>query len=162
MLPTSASNVVRRTLLRAAVVGSGIAAAFAAGLLVPLRALAGEWPKAAFEARDVATALEQAGVTNPATTENLLIRAPEIAENGAQVPIEITSNIPGTQRILIFVDKNPQPLAGTFEFMNGAEPFISTRIKMGETSNLRVVANAGGKYFMVSQEVKVTIGGCGE
>jgi len=154
--------MIRRTLLRAALAGSGLVAAFAAGLVAPLRALAGEWPKAAFEAQDVAAALKAAGITDPASTEDLQIRAPEIAENGAQVPIEITSAIPGTRRILIFVDKNPQPLAGSFEFMNGAEPFISTRIKMSETSTLRVVADAGGKHFMVMQEVKVTIGGCGE
>jgi sulfur-oxidizing protein SoxY len=91
-----------------------------------------------------------------------VIKAPEIAENGAQVPVEITSNLPGTRIIYIVVDKNPQPLAGTFEFMEGAEAFVSTRIKMGETSNLRVVAQSGGKFYMSVREVKVTIGGCGE
>ena len=62
---------------------------------------------------------------------------------------------------LIFVDKNPQPFAGSFEFKNGAEAFISTRIKMGETSNLRIVAHAGDNYYMIAKEIKVTIGGCG-
>ena len=77
------------------------------------------------------------------------------------MPIEVQSNIPDTRIIYIFVDKNPQPMAGSFELMSGAEPFVSTRIKMGETSNLRVVVQAGGKYFMVAREIKVTIGGCG-
>jgi len=153
---------MRRTILRAALAGCGIVAAMAAGLLAPLRALAGEWPKAAFETKDLETALKDVGVLDAAPTDKLTIRAPDIAENGAQVPIEITSEIPGTDRILILVDKNPNPLAGSFEFMNGAEPFISTRIKMGETSILRVIAHADGKDFMVTQEVKVTIGGCGE
>ena len=77
------------------------------------------------------------------------------------MPIEVQSNIADTRVLYLFVDKNPQPMAGTFEFMGGAQPFISTRIKMGETSNLRVIALAGGKYFMVAREIKVTIGGCG-
>lgn len=154
-------NSLRRHLLRAALTGSALAAALAAGLLAPLRALAGEWPKAAFDATDVDAAMSDVGIVDPATTEDILIKAPEIAENGAQVPIEVHSNIPDTRIMYIFVDKNPQPMAGSFEFMSGAQPFISTRIKMGETSNLRVVVQAGGKYFMVAREIKVTIGGCG-
>ena len=130
-------------------------------MLTPLRVLAGEWPKAAFDDTDVDAAMRDAGIVDPAATEDILIKAPEIAENGAQVPIEVQSNIPDTRIIYIFVDKNPQPMVGSFELMGGAEPFISTRIKMGETSNLRVVVQAGGKYFMVAREIKVTIGGCG-
>jgi sulfur-oxidizing protein SoxY len=92
---------------------------------------------------------------------DLIIRAPEIAENGAQVPIEVVSKIPGTRVLYLFVDKNPQPFVGSFEFLEGAEPFISTRIKMGETSDLRVVVRAGGKAYVALREIKVTIGGCG-
>jgi sulfur-oxidizing protein SoxY len=154
-------NSLRRHLLRAGLAGSALAAALAAGLLTPLRVLAGEWPKAAFDATDLEAAMRDAGIVAPAPTEDILIKAPEIAENGAQVPIEVQSNIPDTRILYIFVDKNPQPMAGSFELMSGAEPFISTRIKMGETSNLRVVVQAGGKYFMVAREIKVTIGGCG-
>jgi sulfur-oxidizing protein SoxY len=73
----------------------------------------------------------------------------------------VQSTIPGTRVIYILVDKNPQPLAGSFELLSGAEPFISTRIKMGETSTLRAVVEADGKYFMAAREIKVTIGGCG-
>jgi len=136
------------------------AAAVAAGLIEPLRAVAGEWNKAAFDAREIGLALKAADVANATASADLIIRAPEIAENGAQVPIEVVSKIPGTQILYLFVDKNPQPFVGSFEFLEGAEPFISTRIKMGETSNVRVVARAGSKVYVALREVKVTIGGC--
>jgi sulfur-oxidizing protein SoxY len=154
-------NRRRRNLLGTTVAGGALAAALAAGLLRPSRTPAAEWPRAAFDATDVDKAMKDAGIDAPRETEDILIKAPEIAENGAQVPIEIQSNIPETRVIYVFVDKNPQPFAGSFEFMNGAEPFISTRIKMGETSNLRIVVRAGRQYFMVTREIKVTIGGCG-
>ncbi len=154
-------NRLRRHLLRAVLTGSAMSAALAAGLLAPLRALAGEWAQAAFDATDVDAAMSKAGIVNPAPSDGIVIKAPEIAENGAQVPIEVQSTISGTRVIYILVDKNPQPMAGSFELLSGAEPFISTRIKMGETSNLRVVVEAGGKYFMAAREIKVTIGGCG-
>jgi sulfur-oxidizing protein SoxY len=149
-------NQVRRLMLKAVLA----AAAVAAGLIEPLRAVAGEWNKAAFDAREIGLALKAADVANATASADLIIRAPEIAENGAQVPIEVVSKIPGTQILYLFVDKNPQPFVGSFEFLEGAEPFISTRIKMGETSNVRVVARAGSKVYVALREVKVTIGGC--
>jgi len=155
-------NRLRRHMLRIGLTGSAVAAGFAAGLFAPLRALAGEWAKAAFGATDVDAAMKGAGIVDPVTSEDIVIKAPEIAENGAQVPIEVRSEIPDTRIIFVFVDKNPEPMAGSFEFMGGAEPFISTRIKMAETSTLRIVAQAGGKYFMAMREIKVTIGGCGD
>jgi sulfur-oxidizing protein SoxY len=138
-----------------------LGAALLASALRPLRSWAREWDKAAFDARNVNDAVKSAGITNPTTSADIVIKAPEIAENGAQVPVDISSKVAGTDIVYIFVDKNPQPFVGSFDFMNGAEPFISTRIKMGETSNLRVVVRAGGKYFVATREIKVTIGGCG-
>ena len=138
-----------------------LAAALLAGVLRPLRTWARDWDKAAFDARNVNDALKSAGIVNPALSADIVIKAPEIAENGAQVPVDILSKVPGTDIVYIFVDKNPQPFVGSFDFMNGAEPFISTRIKMGETSNLRVVVRAGGRHFVATREIKVTIGGCG-
>jgi sulfur-oxidizing protein SoxY len=138
-----------------------LSGALAAGLLRPLRALAGEWNKAAFDAREVGRAIEVAGLADAAPSEDIVIKAPEIAENGAQVPVEVLSKLPGAQTIYLFVDKNPQPFVGSFEFLSGAEPFVATRIKMGETSNLRVVVRAAGRNYVALCEVKVTIGGCG-
>jgi sulfur-oxidizing protein SoxY len=86
---------------------------------------------------------------------------PEIAENGAQVPVTVLSKIPNTQSISIVIDKNPFPLSSTFEFSNGAETYVSTRLKMGQTSNVIALVKADGKSFTATKEVKVTIGGCG-
>ena len=77
------------------------------------------------------------------------------------VPVEITSNIPGTRSISVLIEKNPFPLAAQFDFMDGALPFVKLNVKMGETSDVRVVAEAGGKHYSASKEIKVTIGGCG-
>jgi sulfur-oxidizing protein SoxY len=138
-----------------------LAAALLCALLRPLQVAAAQWHKAAFDAKNVQDALKAAGVVNPAPSADILVKAPEIAENGAQVPIEISSAIPGTHNIRIFVDKNVQPYVASFDFKPGVEPFISTRIKMGETSILRVIVTAGGKQYIATREVKVTIGGCG-
>jgi sulfur-oxidizing protein SoxY len=140
---------------------AALAALAAGSLLRPLRALAEEWNRAAFETKDVNEAMQNAGVRDLIESEDIVVKAPEIAENGAQVPIEIESRISGTQSISIFVDKNVQPYVGTFTFRPGADPFVSTRIKMGDTSPLRVVVRAGDKQYVAVREVKVTIGGCG-
>jgi sulfur-oxidizing protein SoxY len=77
------------------------------------------------------------------------------------VPIEITSNVPGTTSIAVVIDKNPFPLASVFEFKEGALPFVRLNVKMGETSEVRVIAEAGGRRYAAATEIKVTIGGCG-
>lgn len=135
--------------------------ALAVVALAPLRALAAQWNKAAFDAKAIADSLRHIGAVNLAVTDQIDLKAPEIAENGAIVPLEIVSRIPGTQAIHILVEKNPQPLAASFEFIDGIEPFVATRIKMNESSPLRIVVKAGDRYFGIVREVKVTIGGCG-
>ena len=151
-------NGLRRVLLQR---GGAIAAAFAAGLLNPLAALAAAWNKDAFAAKSAADALKNIGADSPQQSADILIEAPQIAENGAVVPIEITSKIPGTTALAVLVDKNPYPLVAKFDFMQGALPFVKVNAKMGETSDVRVVATAGGKAFFATKEIKVTIGGCG-
>jgi len=137
-----------------------LATAVAAGLLSPARALAA-WNKGAFEAKSTLDAMRALGVANAEDSKAIDIRAPEIAENGAVVPIDITSNIPGTTAISVFIEKNPFPYTGTFDFSQGAVPYVHLRVKMGESSPVRVVVAAGGKYYTTAKEVKVTIGGCG-
>jgi sulfur-oxidizing protein SoxY len=144
-------NTFRRTLL----------GAFAAALLKPWAALAAAWNKDAFGAKNAADALKSIGAGAAAASKDIVIDAPQIAENGAVVPIEITSNIPGTRSISVIIEKNPFPLAGKFDFMEGALPFVKLNVKIGESSDVRVVAEAGGKHFAASREIKVTIGGCG-
>ena len=148
-------RAARRYVLRA------IALTLATAILRPLQLLAGGWNKAAFDARAVADALKVIGVTATEDSDKIVLNPLEIAENGALVPLVISSRIPGTEAIYILVDKNPQPLTAVFEFANGAEAFVATRIKMAETSGVRIMARAGGKFYATMREVKVTIGGCG-
>jgi sulfur-oxidizing protein SoxY len=150
----------RRVVLRGAGAGGALAAALATGLLKPGSAFAA-WNKNAFEAKTTADAMKALGVANAAESADILIRAPEIAENGAVVPIDVTSNIPGTTSISVFIDKNPFPYTGTFDVSQGALAFVHLRVKIGESSPVRVVVAAGGKHFTTAKEVKVTIGGCG-
>ena len=144
-------NTLRRTLLGAA----------AALLLKPFAALAAAWNKDAFGAKSAAEALKSLGAAGAQPSKDIVIEAPQIAENGAVVPIEIQSNIPGTSALAVLIEKNPFPLAGRFSFMEGALPFVKLNVKIGETSDVRVVAQAGERYYTASKEIKVTIGGCG-
>lgn len=151
-------NGVRRVLLQRA---GAIAAGLAAGLLNPIAALAATWNKDAFGAKSAADALKGIGAADASPSGDIVIEAPQIAENGAVVPIEVTSNIPGTTAIAVVIEKNPFPLAARFDFKDGALPFVKLNAKMGETSDVRVVATAGGKHYAATREIKVTIGGCG-
>jgi sulfur-oxidizing protein SoxY len=143
-------NRLRRTLLAAA----------AALLAKPFAALAA-WNENAFGAKTPQDALKALGAANPAASNDIVIEAPQIAENGAVVPIEITSNIPGTTSLAVVLDKNPFPLAAKFDFKEGALPYVKANVKMGETSDVRVVVTAGGRHHFATKEIKVTIGGCG-
>jgi len=155
------TNHLRRTILKGAGATGSLAALFAAGLLKPSQVLAAEWNKSAFEAKDLSAALASIGADAAAESKDIVIKAPDIAENGAVVPIDVSSNIAGTQSIAILVEKNPLPLTSSFDFANGALPQVAVRLKMGQTSNIKVVAKAGGKSYIATKEVKVTIGGCG-
>ena len=127
----------------------------------PWAALAAAWNKGAFGAKTLADALKGIGASGAAPSKDLVIEAPQIAENGAVVPIEITSNIPGTTSIAVLIDRNPFPLVAKFDFMEGALPYVKVNVKMGETSEVRSIAQAGGKSYMATKEIKVTVGGCG-
>ena len=151
-------NTLRRTLLRA---GGALAGALASGLLTPMRALAGAWNQSGFASKAVADALKSIDATTSVESPDILIKAPEIAENGAIVPIEVVSRIPNTRFIAILAEKNPFPLVGTFDLRNGAEGFVSTRVKLGESSLVRVIVKDDQRVYSASREVKVTIGGCG-
>jgi sulfur-oxidizing protein SoxY len=148
-------NRTRRSLLAWA---GGTAAAG----LVSLRATAAAWNKPGFEAKAANDAIKNLGASNLADSKDIAITAPDIAENGAVVPVAVTSRIPNTQTISIIAEKNPFPLAATFDVANGAEPYASVRIKLGQTSNVRaVVKTADGRFYTTAKEVKVTVGGCG-
>ena len=140
---------------------AGSAALGAAGLLKIGSAIAAPWNKPAFESKAVNDALKGLGAGSMAESRDIAITAPDIAENGAVVQIAVTSRIPNTQSISIVAEKNPFPLAATFDFASGVEPYAAVRIKMGETSNVRAVVKADGRFYTAAKEVKVTVGGCG-
>lgn len=154
-------DMIRRTVLKGAGATGVLAGLLAAGVLKPTLAYASDWNKAAFEAKDLDAAIKAIGADAVADHKDLVMKAPEIAENGAVVPIDVTSNIPNTSSIAIFVKMNPSPLAAQFEFSNGAAADVSVRLKVAQTSVIRAVAKADGKFFSTQKEVKVTVGGCG-
>lgn len=154
-------DVLRRAILKGAGATGALAAAAAAGLITPTAVQAADFNKAAFEAKTVPDALKALGAGAPADSKDIVLKAPDIAENGAVVPIEVTSNIPNTENIAVFADKNPVPLITSMDLPAGTEPYVSVRIKLGETSTVRAVVKAGGKYYATAKDVKVTVGGCG-
>jgi sulfur-oxidizing protein SoxY len=135
----------------------------AAGWLRSEDAAAAEnWNKNAFETKSMDETLKALGGSAPAQSKEItFFSTPDIAENGAVVPIGITSNVPKTESIAILVEKNPNMLAAVFDIPPGTEPSLSTRIKMGQTSNVFALVKADGKYYVASKEIKVTLGGCG-
>jgi len=151
----------RRTFLKGTVATSALAVAAGAGLLRSGQALAAEWPKAAFEAGDVAAAGKAAFGSDGATSKDIKIKAPLQAENGAVVPVKVETSLADVKSIAIFVAKNPKPLATKVDFSGDSVGYYSTRVKMGKTSDVIVYVNSGGKILKASAMVKVTVGGCG-
>ena len=138
-----------------------MAALAAAGVLRPGALLAQDWNKAAFETKSLKDAMRSLGAESPAASDAIAIKAPEIAENGAVVPVAIESGLPNTESISLFIEKNPQPLAASFGIPAGTEPSVSTRVKMGESSDVYALVKADGKFFVAKKEIKITLGGCG-
>lgn len=152
-------NHQRRTVLKGVGSAAVVGVAVTAGLLKPTLAFAGD--RAAFDAKGMDAAMKALKAAGAADSKDITVKAPDIAENGAVVPVEITSRIAGTDSIAILAEKNATPMVGEYNLSNGAQGFISTRIKLANTSNVRAVVKAGGKLFTAAKEVKVTIGGCG-
>jgi sulfur-oxidizing protein SoxY len=154
-------DMIRRTVLKGAGATGMLAGLLAAGVLKPTLAYADDWNKAAFEAKDLDEAIKALGAGGAGDNKDLVMKAPEIAENGAVVPVDVTSNIPNTTSIAILVKMNPSPLSAYFEFANGAMADASVRLKVSQTSVIRAIAKADGKFYSTQKEVKVTVGGCG-
>ncbi len=154
-------DMIRRTVLKGTSATGVLAGLLAAGVLKPTLAYANDWNKAAFEAKDPDGALKAIGAQSGAAHKDLVMKAPDIAENGAVVPVDVTSNIPNPTSLSILVLKNASPLTSHFEFSNGAVADVAVRLKVGETSIIRAIAKADGKFYSAQKEVKVTVGGCG-
>jgi sulfur-oxidizing protein SoxY len=118
--------------------------------------------KAAFEAKSLAEVAKALGVAVPTASANIIIQAPDIAENGAVVPVGAATALPGVKQMLIVVEKNPTALIAVFNLSDSVDTSIATRTKMGQTSDVYVVAVMNdGKVLYAKKEVKVTLGGCG-
>ena len=151
----------RRTMLSRS---SAVAAMLiAVGALPTLaRAQAGAWNAAAFDARTLAEAMQALGAAAPTESRDVTVTGPDIAENGSVVPIGAASALPGVKRLLILIEKNPSILAAAFEVSDAIDASVSTRVKMGQSSNVFAVAMMNdGKVLYASKEINVTLGGCG-
>lgn len=147
----------REMLARSATVAGLLAAA---GML-PTAAQAA-WPQAAFETKTLADAVKALGGSAPVESKDVSITGPDIAENGAVVPVAVATTLPGVKRLLLLVEKNPNVLAGVFDLTDAVEANVTTRTKMGQSSNVYAVAMMGdGKVLYAVKEIKVTLGGCG-
>ena len=154
------TSMKRRIFLKGSLATGAIGIAASAGLLTPRASLAA-WSKEAFEAKDVNSALSGLfGSSDLAGSDKIKIKAPDIAENGAVVPVNVSSTGNATQ-LAVLVEKNPGTLAAQFFIPSGTIPNVTTRIKMGQTSNVYALAKIGDKWVMAVKEIKVTLGGCG-
>jgi sulfur-oxidizing protein SoxY len=141
-----------------------VAAMLAAAGLLPgiANAQAGGWNAAAFEAKNMADLMKALGAGAPVESRDVTVTGPDIAENGAVVPVGAATTLPGVKRLLLLVEKNPNMLTSMFEVTDAVEPNISTRVKMGQSSDVYAVAMMNdGKVLFAKKEVKVTLGGCG-
>ena len=120
------------------------------------------WPKKSFDIKDLTDSVKSVyGHNNLEESSKIKLKAPSIAENGAIVPINVSTTLENVDSIMLFVENNPQPLSSGYQLTELAEPSIGTRLKMGKTSNVMAAVKSGNKVYTSTQEVKVTIGGCG-
>jgi sulfur-oxidizing protein SoxY len=153
-------NNQRRKVLKS---GSGAAlltVLAAAGIIKPGMALA-DWNKSAFDAKSMADTLKALGAATPAESKDVQVTGPDIAENGAVVPVGVSSTLPNISMVAVLIEKNPNALAASFTLPEGTQANVQTRVKMGQTSNVYALVKSDGKFFMATKEIKVTLGGCG-
>ena len=154
-------NLLRRKFVKTATfVGAAVSVA-GTGVLLPQRVL-GAYAQAAFDAKDVSGALSASlGSDQHTASDAIKLKAPDIAENGAVVPVTVSSSMANVDAISIIAEANPGPLTSTYMLSSACVPFVSTRIKLAKTGNVLAVVKADGKLYSATKEVKVTIGGCG-
>ena len=151
-------NGSRRNVLKT---GGLLTLLLAAGIVKPGDLQAQGWNQTAFEGKTLADAMRELGAQGAVPSTAIEIKAPEIAENGAVVPVGVESRLPGTQSITLLIEKNPQPLTASFDIPAGTEPNVSTRVKMGQSSDVYALVKADGKFYVAKKEIKITLGGCG-
>jgi sulfur-oxidizing protein SoxY len=155
------TSTKRRVFLKGSMAATAVGVAVGAGLLAP-RAVLAAWPEEAFKTKEMGAALKALlGSDAASESADIEVKAPDIAENGAVVPITIETKLKDVESITVLAEKNPVPLVATHAMGKGADGFVSMRIKMGATGNVIAIVKSGGKLFSAKKEVKVTVGGCG-
>jgi len=151
----------RRILLQGSLAAGAVGAAVGTGLLTP-RAVLAAWPESAFTAEQLDDALKELlGTTTYEASDRVKLKAPDIAENGAVVPVTVEAEVEGVDSISIVATGNQTPLVASFNLGADTLGFVSTRIKMAKTATVIALVKAGDQLMSASKEVKVTIGGCG-
>jgi sulfur-oxidizing protein SoxY len=151
----------RRTFLRASLAVGSVAVATAAGLLTPRSVLAA-WPKQAFAAEEMDAAIQAiTGMASATPSDKIMVRTPDIAENGAVVSVTVQHSLPNAETISILVPENNNKLAASYKLSDQINSFVTGRIKMRKTSDVIAVVKADGKLYSGKGHVKVTLGGCG-
>jgi sulfur-oxidizing protein SoxY len=154
-------NIKRRVFLKGSLAAGTVGVAVGAGLLAP-QAVVAAWNEKAFKAESVDDALAAAmGEASNTASDAIKIKAPDIAENGAVVPVSVSTDMADVESIALLAEGNNTPLVATFTLGEGAIADVSTRIKMGKTSDVIAIVKSGGKLHSARKSVKVTIGGCG-
>jgi sulfur-oxidizing protein SoxY len=145
--------------------GAGVVALVGLGNLpfglAPAFAANDKYPEDAFKAKSDADAIKALYGKTAEPSDKVKMDAPEIAENGAVVPISVSSTLPDVTSISILVAENPNALAASYVIPAGTLPSVANRLKMAKTTNVIAVVEAGGKLYSTTKEVKVTVGGCG-
>ena len=148
----------RRDMLQRSAAVAGMLAGMG---LLPQVAMA-SWNQAAFEAKNMADLMKAMGTSAPTESKDVTITGPDIAENGAVVPVGCSTTLAGVKKLMILVEKNPNMLCAMFDVTDGVEPNFTTRVKMGQSSDVYAVAiTADNKVLFSRKEIKVTLGGCG-
>jgi sulfur-oxidizing protein SoxY len=156
------STMERRHFLASSSGATALALAASAGFSPAHAQATAAWNKLAFESKTLAEAAKALGASGaPVESKELILQAPEIAENGSVVRVGAQSNIAGTTQIALVVEKNPHALAALFDIPAGTDANVATNVKMGQSSNVYALAKVGDKFFFAVKEVKVTLGGCG-
>lgn len=141
---------------------SASVAGLLAGLGLLPEAAQAAYSSAAFEAKTLADVVKALGISAPVESRDVTLTGPDIAENGAVVPVACASALPGVKRLMLLVEKNPAMLCAIFELTDAVDASIATRVKMAQSSNVLAVAVQGdGKVLFARKEIKVTLGGCG-
>ena len=154
-------NTQRRTFLTASMAAGTVAVAASAGLLTPSTVLAA-WPAKAFQTKKLDVAMKEViGSSTASDSKDIVVEAPDIAENGAVVSVTVKSKIPNTESITLFVPVNAFPLSASYAMSANTDGFVTTRLKMAKTSDVVAYVKAGGKLYKAKKSVKVTLGGCG-